>query len=385
MSGTREIVAGFMPLSDSAILVAAAELGFAEAEGLKLTLARETSWANIRDRLGVGHFQAAHMLAPMPIASNLGLSPLPVGIVAPMAMGLGGNAVTVSSAIFEKMSVAGDISVLDPAGSGKALASVIADRRQAGEAMLRFAVVHPFSGHNYELRYWLAASGIDPDKDVEIVIIPPPFMADALKAGAIDGYCVGEPWNSVAVAEGTGHFATVKAAIWKLSPEKVLGLKADWAEKNEETLHALVRAMYRAAAWCQEPANRFQLARLLSQGRYLGLREDVILPALEGKLQIGGGAKAEIDNFFVPAAHNATFPWKSHALWFYSQMVRWGHADASHANEVIARGSYRPDIYRAAIRSLGVDVPETDMKEENADGVSAFFDGAHFDPENPLD
>ncbi|MCO6186947.1 CmpA/NrtA family ABC transporter substrate-binding protein [Rhizobium sp. L1K21] len=384
MSGTGEIVAGFMPLSDSAILVAAAELGFAENENLKLTLVRETSWANIRDRVAVGHFQAAHMLAPMPIASNLGLSPLPVPIVVPLAVGLGGNAVTVSSALFEKMSAVSHVSVLDAAGRGRALADVIAARKASGEPMLRFAVVHPFSAHNYELRYWLAASGIHPEKDVEIIVVPPSFMADALKAGVIDGYCVGEPWNSVAVAEGTGHFATVKAAIWKLSPEKVLGLKKDWAEKNEEALHALLRAMYHAAVWCQEPANRFQLARLLSKRQYLGLREDVILPALEGKLQIGGGESADIPNFFVPAAHHATFPWKSHALWFYSQMVRWGHADGSPTNQALARNSYRPDIYRAALQPLDIPLPEADMKSEESDGVSAFFDGAQFDPENPL-
>ncbi len=384
MSATREIIAGFLPLLDSAILVATSELGFAEGENLKLTLVRETSWANIRDRLAVGHFQAAHMLAPMPIASNLGLSPLPVKLVAPMAMGLGGNAVTVSDRLFNKMAEEDGISVLDPAGSGRALARVIMARKAAGETPLRFAVVHPFSGHNYELRYWLAACGIDPERDVEIVIIPPPFMADALKAEAIDGYCVGEPWNSVAVEEGTGRFATVKAAIWKLSPEKVLGLKEDWASKNEETLDAMIRAMYRAAVWCQEPANRFQLARLLSQKQFLGIREDVILPALEGKLLTGGGERAEVADFFVPSDHNATFPWKSHALWFYSQMVRWGHVEGSAANQAFARESYRPDIYRRAVGPLGVNLPSGDITPDNAGEARGFFDCAPFDPENPV-
>ncbi len=384
MSALREITAGFMPLMDSAIMVAAAELGFAEGENLKLTLVRETSWANIRDRIAVGHFQAAHMLGPMPIASNLGLSPMPVKLVVPMAVGLGGNAVTVSKRLGEEMRERADFEVLDPAGSGKALAELIKTRETDGKAKLRFAVVHPFSSHNYELRYWMAASGIDPDNDVEIVIIPPSFMADALKADAIDGYCVGEPWNSVAVAEGTGYLATVKAAIWKLSPEKVVGLKADWASENEDVLHAMIRAMYRAAVWCQEPGNHEQLARLLAQPQFLGVSEDVIMPALEGRLSVGGGKQVEVENFFAPAAYDATFPWKSHALWFYSQMVRWGHADGSAANTEAARDCYRPDIYRSALAPLGIEIPAEDMKRESSEGEGGFFDGVPFDPENPL-
>ena len=180
MTGEHQIVAGFMPLLDSAILVAAREKGFAAAEAIDLVLARETSWANIRDRMAVGHFQVAHVLAPMPIASNLGLTPLAVPVIAPMALGLGGNAVTVSTALWAHMVDQGATPDFDPAATGKALQQVIARRASLSEPMLRFAVVHPYSGHNYELRYWLAACGIDPERDVEIVIVPPPLMADAL-------------------------------------------------------------------------------------------------------------------------------------------------------------------------------------------------------------
>ena len=184
---SHEIVAGFMPLLDSAVLVTAREKGFAAAEGVDLTLVRETSWANIRDRMAVGHFQVAHMLAPMPIAANLGLTPLAAKTIAPIALGLGGNAITVSNALWTRMAAHGELADLDPAAAGRALRGAVTDRSGARNVMLRFAVVHPFSGHNYELRYWLAASGIKPERDVEIVFVPPPLMADALANGTIDG------------------------------------------------------------------------------------------------------------------------------------------------------------------------------------------------------
>ena len=222
----HEIAAGFMPLLDSAILVVAKAKGFAEDEGVALKLARESSWANIRDRLAVGHFQVAHMLAPMPIAGNLGLTPLPSRTIAPMALGLGGNAVTVSNALWARMLDHGARETLDAATNGAALAAVI---RAVPERRPRFAVVHPYSGHNYELRYWLAACGVDPERDIEIIILPPPLMTEALANGALDGYCVGEPWNTAAVMQGLGHIATVRASIWRSSPEKVLGVEERWA------------------------------------------------------------------------------------------------------------------------------------------------------------
>ena len=225
-----------MPLTDSAILVAAAKCGFAEQEGIALTLTRENSWANVRDRMAVGHFDVAHMLAPMPIAFNLGLSPLAFNVIAPMSLGLGGNAITVSKSLYEMMKEAHVSNVLDPASAGLALKLVINARFKEKLRKLTFAVVHSHSVHNFELRYWLAACGIDPEKDVEIVIVPPPLMPDALGTGQIDGFCVGEPWNSVAVQNNSGVIATVKAAIWKSSPEKVLGVSKVWADQYPDVL-----------------------------------------------------------------------------------------------------------------------------------------------------
>jgi len=389
-----EVVAGFMPLLDSAVLVAAREKGFAAAEGVDLTLVRETSWANIRDRMAVGHFQVAHMLAPMPIAANLGLTPLAAKTIVPIALGLGGNAITVSNGLWERMLAHGAKADLDPTGAGNALRSALLDHK--GDGVVRFAVVHPFSGHNYELRYWLAACGIDPERDIEIAFVPPPLMADALATGTIDGYCVGEPWSTAAAKAGLGHIATVKAALWRSSPEKVLGAAAGWAEREPEALAALLRALCLSAQWCASSSNHRELAEMLSARVFVDRPADWMMHGLSGALDLGGGEIRHVEDFFVPFAKAATFPWKSHALWFYSQMARWAQIRHTPENAAIARETYRPDIYRSALKSLGVAFPSANAKVEGALltptpvgsagaslvlGPDGFFDGALFDPD----
>lgn len=396
MTAAFEITAGFIPLLDSALLVAASAKGFAEEENVALSLVRETSWANIRDRIAVGHFQVAHILAPMPIACNLGLTPFASRMIAPMALGLGGNAITVSTPLWNAMADLGATSDMEPRPVGLALAGAIQARKTRGASKLRFAVVHPHSAHNYELRYWMAACGIDPDEDVEIVIVPPPLMTAALSDGSIDGYCVGEPWNTAAAISGTGHIATTKAAIWKSSPEKVLGVDADWASGNPEAMAALLRAIYRAAQWCADPGNHAELAALLAGPDYVGTPQEWMLPALSGAMGGGGAPEIRVRDFFVPLAKAATFPWKSHALWFYSQMVRWGQVGHSAENQAIARETYRPDLYRSALLPLGAPLPGANMKVEGALrsetyvgaaganlllGPDGFFDDQVFDPE----
>lgn len=391
---SRTIVAGFLPLVDAALLVAAKEKGFTEAEGVDLRLARETSWANIRDRLSVGHFQCAHMLAPMPIAARFGMTPLPIDVIAPMALGLGGNAVTVSKSLYDEMTLAGPLAGLDAKAAGTVLARFITERGEKRRKLI-FAVVHPYSAHNYDLRYWLHGSGIDPDRDVEIVIVPPPFLPDALAAGRIDGFCVGEPWSTIAVAAGEGVIVTSKSEIWRSSPEKVLGVEASFARSEPDLLDALVRAIYRAAEWCGQPENHAELAATLSGPDYIDVSETALLPALSGKLALGNGQTVNDPNFFIAFARAATFPWKSHAAWFYSQMVlsgqtEWNLEDAKRATDV-----YRPDIYRRALSSLNVAFPSADAKVEGALpetrpvsaagneiwlGPDGFFDGRIFDP-----
>ncbi|MEM9105729.1 MAG: CmpA/NrtA family ABC transporter substrate-binding protein [Pseudomonadota bacterium] len=390
-----ELTAGFMPLTDSAILLAASEMGFAEDEGIVLHLVRESSWANMRDRLAIGHFDIAHALAPMPIAANLGLTPFESHLIAPMALGLGGNAITVSNDVASAMHAHHTFEIADAGGAGKALHHVVTERKSAGERRLKFGVVHPHSVHNYELRYWLAASGIKPDQDIDIVVLPPQLMADTLAAGQVDGYCVGEPWNTVAVRRGVGAIATVKSAIWASSPEKVLAMRTDWAEENQDLVTALLRALHRSSVWCGDPKNVAALATLMARSDYLDQKVAVIEPALSSSI-LDGVRLASGLRFFEPHAAAATFPWQSHALWLYTQMVRAGHVERRPEHTEVVRNSFRPDIYRAALTPMHVAVPAANSKVEGgltqttAVGVSSqslflgpdgFFDGRIFDPD----
>jgi NitT/TauT family transport system ATP-binding protein len=383
--------AGFLPLLDSVLLVLAREKGFAEAEGLDLHLVRETSWANIRDRAALGHFDFAQMLAPMPIAATLNLTPLAVPMITPMILGLGNNGVTVSADLWALMAEAGAPTTLEAGPVGAALAKVV----KASSRKFRFGVVHQTSSHNYELRYWLSSSGIVPDRDIEIVVLPPPYLPDALGSGGIDGYCVGEPWNSVGVTREGAHIATVKASIWRNSPDKVIGMRAHWAEANADVVAALIRAVHRAALFCGAPENHDEIARIMAAPHYLGVEPERILPALTGHFAIGGGVSAEVPNHFVPYDFAANFPWTSHALWFYSQMVRWGEVQHTPERAEAAAHTFRADIYRSAMAPLKVPVPVVDSKVEGllsaptevpatvgtlTVGPDGFFDGKLFDP-----
>jgi ABC-type nitrate/sulfonate/bicarbonate transport system substrate-binding protein len=351
-----KVIVGFMPLLDCACIVAAAERGFAAEEGLELALARETSWANIRDRTIIGHFDAAHLLGPMTVASTLGLGHVAVPMIAPVSLGFGGNAITVSMRLWEQMAHEGATRGANPRTQGAALRNVVAGRMRSSREPLTFGMVYPFSCHNYELRYWLAAVGIDPDRDVRLVVIPPPFLVDALRAGQIDGFCVGEPWNSVAVEVGAGAIVAPTTAIWQRSPEKVLGCTEQWAARNPERLAALIRAIYRAAQWCEDRDNHGDLAKLLSEPRYIGAPTELLRQGL-----------ANVD-FFAPSRGHANFPWISHALWFYEQMVRWGQVEHSDKHLPAVRATYRPDLYRAAVAGLSTDIPIADVR------VEKFFD-----------
>jgi two-component system, oxyanion-binding sensor len=384
-----KIRAGFLPLLDSAILIVAREKGFAAAEGIDLQLLRESSWANIRDRLSVGQLDVAHMLAPLPVAQNLGLSPLKTRMIVPFALGLGGNAITVSNALFQKLQVIDKNCSQSPARAGAALKSLIDDRTNL---KLIFAVVHTFSSHAYELRYWMAACGIDPLKDVDITIVPPSMMADALATGSIDGFCVGEPWNSVAAAAGSGAILTTKSQIWRSSPEKVLGATEKWAMANSDIMDSLIVALLRSALWCEDPRNHEELAALLSHKIYVGVPASILQLTLTGNLP-GLGT---VDDFIGFADRAANFPRQNHALWFFSQMVRWNEIAFSAAAADAVRATYRPDIYRRAVAKAGVAMPGGSSKVEGTLkkaklvpalgnemplGPDGFFDGKTFDPD----
>ncbi len=386
--------AGFIPLIDCAPLIVAARKGFAAAEGLSLELHRETSWATIRDRVVFGHFDVAQMLAPMPLARSLGIGHIKVPMIAPCALSQGGNAITVSAGLWQLMENEGARLGAAPGRNGDALARVI--KRRGQSEPLVFAMVYPFSGHNFELRYWLAAAGIHPDRDVRLIVVPPPMMGAALAAGQIDGFCVGEPWSSLAVDEGSGRIAATKADIWRQSPEKVLGCRRDWAEANAETLAALIRALHAAARWADDPGNRDELSALLAHPDHVNVPAGVIARALTGNLIAAPGTEPfAVPDFLTFHRHAASFPWRSHALWFFSQMVRWGQVPFSPAGMGAAADTYRPDLYRAALAGTDAVIPNASAKVEGALtraepvaagdktltlGPDGFFDERIFDP-----
>jgi NitT/TauT family transport system ATP-binding protein len=367
---------------DASILIVAAELGFAEKEGLRLELVRDVSWANVRDRLAFRQFDIAHMLSPMPVASMLGLGSNPSPTIAPFSLGRGGNAITLSLRLFERMKaltgLKDDASAL---ANAQALASLLADMRARGEAPPTLGMTYPFSSHNYEFRYWLAAGGIDPDRDVKLVVVPPPLTSDALAAGAIDGFCVGAPWNMIASERGTGRIVAAKQDIWALAPEKVIGMRPDWAEANADTVARLIVALDRAARWCDDPINHDTLAEILSTADYIAAPKSIIRRVLSGEFNLDAqGTKRVIPDYFLFHRGAANYPRLDQATWIYSQMIRWGQTTFSDEGMEKARCAYRPDIYSNA---LGRDaaIPE-ELHAGTGSGYDGFMDGQIFNPDN---
>lgn len=378
------IHAGFIPLIDCAPLVIAHELGFDIAHGIELVLHREVSWANIRDKAEAGVFDCAIMLAPMPLASTLGLGGrVPVPMVATMATSVSGNAITVSNALHDEM-LAVDRLNAEAGGMAAAtsLARVVAQRRARDAEPLTLGMVYPFSSHNYDLRYWLSSAGIDPVNDVNLVVVPPPLIAASLKAGRIDGFCVGEPWNSLAVSDGSGVIIATKTELWPESPEKVLAMRADYASSNPDLVLRLTRAICQACAWLDNASNRRETATILSRPNYVGLSEQILLRSLLDKLVRSAGFTGKpTTDVIVFNNGGANLPWVSHAVWILTQMIRWGQVRAPFEIEGLARSVYRTDLYRAAIAPLGIDAPKHDAKSE---GDGRFFGDETFDPAQPI-
>jgi two-component system, oxyanion-binding sensor len=351
---TSPLHIGFIPLVDAAALIVAVDKGFATAEGLDVTLVREVSWSNVRDKLNIGLFDAAHLLAPVAIASSLGLGHVKVPITAPFNLGLNGNAITVSPALHA--AIMGEISGdrFDPMATALALARVVAARRQRGAEPLTFGMTFPFSTHNYQLRFWMAAGGVDPDEDVRLVVLPPPYMVDSLANGQIDGFCVGAPWNSIAVDLGLGHILHFVSDILVRAAEKVLAVRQSWSERNPQILAALIRAAFRAAEFIEDPGNRAETASILAAPERLGVDAEVILRTLDGRLKISpDGTRRESGRYLLVGREGAARPDPVQAAWLYAQMVRWGQTPFSPEALSTAKAVFRPDLYDAALGREG--------------------------------
>jgi ABC-type nitrate/sulfonate/bicarbonate transport system substrate-binding protein len=347
---TNPLQIGFIPLIDAAVLIIAVDMDFTAAEGLDVTLVREVSWSNVRDKLNIGLFDAAHLLAPVAIASSLGLGHIKVPIVAPFNLSLNGNAITVSPALNAAIMAEIDGDRFDPMATALALSRVVASRRRSGAEPLTFGMTFPFSTHNYQLRFWMAAGGVAPDEDVRLVVLPPPYMVGSIASGQIDGFCVGAPWNSIAVNRGVGQILHFVSDILIRAAEKVLAIRQGWAEKNPELVAGLVRAALRAAEFIEQPQNRSEVARILARPEYIGVDTDVILRTLEGRLKISAdGTVRESPRYLLIGREDAPRPDPVQAAWLYAQMVRWGQAAISPEALMIAKAVFRPDLYDAAL------------------------------------
>jgi two-component system, oxyanion-binding sensor len=392
---TERLTIGFLPLVDACLPILAHEHGFAEDEGLALAFQRDVSWATVLDRLLYGHSDAAHLIAPLAIATTLGRGRPAQPLATPFVLGLNGNAVTMTPELAARVAEPGTLA--NPAQLGAALAEEARARKAAGRP-LRLGVVHRYSSHNYMLRYWLAASGIRPDEDVEIATVAPPFVADALESGEIDGACVGEPWNSAAVARGVGVIVLATAQIWRRGVEKVLAFRSPVLEARREAAEALIRALRKAGAHFVDPANWEANAAILARPEYIGADQGLILGAISDRLVLLRGARpVHYPDFMFQHREAANFPWVSQAEWLYTQLVRWDRLEFSTEDAVAAARVFRPDVYRSALAGTGDLLPGASSKVEGSlarpTAVTAqqgsitlanntFFDGRSFDPDD---
>jgi two-component system, oxyanion-binding sensor len=386
---------GLLRLTDAAPLVSAQECGYFAGEGLEVALSVEPSWANIADKLCYGLLDGAMLLPPLALALRFGLSGSagPEKIIVPAALSLNGNTVTLSTR-WTAAITGGDASRLGRMSADETARRFAAVLRRSPDKP-HLAVVHTFSTHNLLLRYWLATAGIDPDRDVTLTVVPPAQTVEAMAAGRIDGFCAGAPWGEVAARAGLGHAVATSHAIWNNGTEKVFAVRQALAEQSPGWLQAVLRALLRAAAFCDDPANAPEVALLLSQHKYLGLPAEIIqtsLPGAASRRSQTAFANADVSVFFANAAN---FPWRSHAQWFLREMRRWGYLDAE-AGLDAATAIFRPELYAQAARSLGLPVPTADGKTEGQHagpwllpalpapipmGPDSFLDGVRFDPE----
>tara|TARA_A100001015_G_scaffold160905_2_gene178829 strand:+ start:254 stop:1678 length:1425 start_codon:yes stop_codon:yes gene_type:complete len=397
----KKVSLGFIPLTDCASLVIAQEKGFFEKFGLDVELKKQTSWSNIRDKVSINALDGAQMLATMPIATTLGIGTVKKPTLAALTMALNGNAITVSHELYTRMLELDPAAMQEQPVTARALKKVIEQDKQSGRPLMTFATVFPLSTHSYELRYWMAAAGIDPDRDVRLAVIPPAQMVNHLESRRIVGYCVGEPWNELAVSAGIGRTLITKYEIWNNSPEKVFAVNQEWAEQNPHTLKAIVKAMIEASQWIDFPENRVPTAEILSREEYVDAPIDVIKMSMTGTFQYARHlAPVAMPDFNVFHRYSANYPWLSHAQWYISQMYRWGHIDKPINILATAAQVYRPDIYTEAARELDLEIPAALVKTEGYNntnwqlqdagrsltmGSDKFFDQVKFNPANLID
>ena len=398
---------GFIKLTDMAPLAIAKENGYFLEEGLNVTLEAQANWKVLLDGVIGGQLDGAHMLAGQPLAATIGYGTA-APLIAPLSLDLNGNAITVSNEVWDiirpSLAENADGNPEHPI-SAEVLRPVIDQFASQGK-QFNMGMVFPVSTHNYELRYWLAAGGIEPGyyssgdavgeigAEVPLSVTPPPQMPATMEAGTIDGYCVGEPWNQAAVDKGIGVPIATDEHIWKLNPEKVFGLREDFATTNPETTKAMLRAIIKAQQWldADNNANREEAVAILSQPNYVGADFDVIAASMTGVFTFEEGDTRPAPDFNIFFREYAGYPFYSDAIWYLTQMRRWGQIDTDQTDDwyfETAESVYRPDLYMIAAESLvdeGIipadSLPTTDGFKDPQDG---FIDGLTFDGSKPND
>ncbi len=345
---------GLLKLTDAAPAIVAQELGYFAEEDVPALLSVEPSWGNIADKLAHGFLDAAVIVPPLAFALALGLRGPSCRLIVPQAINLGGNSITLSRKLLERLPPSATCALDISHSFAKLVRSGYAEP-------VRLAVVHQYSTHNLLLRYWLAAGGTDPDRDVSFIAIPPSQMVEALERGVIDGFCAGAPWGDVAARDELGQTVVSSHGIWRNGPEKVLAVTQHWAARNTDVLLRAQRALLRAAEYCDHPENAAAISAILARPDYLGITAETISLALPDNEGDSGLWRRPALRFF---RHAATMPWLSHAEWFLAQMQRWGQLPADLAIHEAAVQIYRPDLYRKAAQSLGLAVPLSDRKAE---------------------
>jgi nitrate/nitrite transport system substrate-binding protein len=400
---------GFIKLTDMVPLAIAYEKGYFEDEGLFVKLEAQANWKVLLDGVIDGQLDGAHMLAGQPIAASIGFG-TKAQIVTPFSMDLNGNAITVSNEVWKEMKKVLPMKDGKPVHPIKAdyLKPVVQRYREAGKPF-KMGVVFPVSTHNYEMRYWLAAGGLHPgyyaphkgdingtiDADVFISVTPPPQMPATMEAGTIYGYCVGEPWNQQAVFKGIGVPVITDYEIWKDNPEKVFGLHESFVEKYPNTTVRIVKALIRAGKWLDEKnnANRMEAVKIISKPQYVGADAEVIANSMTGTFEYEKGDKRPVPDFNVFFRYHATYPYYSDAVWYLTQMRRWGQIPEYKPDSwyfEVAKKVYRADIYRKAAEALiaegkmsADEFPAFDKEKGFRPPQTEFIDGITFDGAKP--
>jgi len=400
---------GFIKLTDMAPLAIAYEKGFFEDEGLYVTLEPQANWKVLLDRVIDGELDGAHMLAGQPLGATIGFG-TQAHIITAFSMDLNGNGITVSNDIWQQMKKYVPHKDGKPVHPIKAdyLKPVVESYKKEGKPF-KMGMVFPVSTHNYELRYWLAAGGINPGyyaplkgdtsgtlkADALLSVTPPPQMPATMEAGTIYGYCVGEPWNQQAVFKGIGVPVVTDYEIWKDNPEKVFGVSKKWADKYPNTHKAVIKALIRAAQWldANNDKNRPEAVKILSRPEYVGADYNVIANSMTGTFEYEKGDKRALPDFNVFFRYNATYPYYSDAIWYLTQMRRWGQIAKYQPDSWymdIAKKVYRPDIYAAAAKELiaegkvkAKDFPDFAKEEGFREPQTHFIDGITYDGRKP--